>query len=66
MRRLRDPWPLAAGAAVLLVPPAWGIAFDALKQLATTAQPAPVALWLAGHPEVARPQALRTLDSSGA
>lgn len=94
---LPRPWrlrPLAVGAAVLLVLPAWGIAFDALKQLATAAQLspvlrwpaagkeavalgyqvgalllptlAPVALWLAGHPEVVSPQALRTLDSSGA
>jgi hypothetical protein len=50
----RGAWrwkPLAAGAAVLLVVPAWGIAFDALRQLGQAAALAPLIGWSAGARE---------------
>ena len=45
---LGRPWrpgPLALGAAILVVLPAWGIAFDALRQLAGVAALGPVLAW---------------------
>lgn len=90
----RRPGALAAAAGALLVLPAWGIAFDALRQLGNAAELAPflrwppsgreavafgfqvgslllpslapVAAWLATHPEVLGPQSGRTLDSRSA
>jgi hypothetical protein len=45
---LGRPWrpgPMALGAAILVVLPAWGIAFDALRQLAGEASLAPILAW---------------------
>lgn len=41
----RRAWRIAAGSAVLLLLPAWGVAFDALRQLAFTAQLQPLLGW---------------------
>lgn len=44
-RESRRPAALAAGTAVLLVVPAWGITFDVLRQLAASPQLAPFIAW---------------------
>ena len=51
VRGWRPWWRLAAGAAVLLVLPAFGVTFDALRQLGSAPDLAPLLGWKAGTRE---------------